>query len=76
MEKEIEANDYLNIERVTSKTTVLSKDVDVIESMIRKYIDPKASVCRQCPAQIRYAYKRLSDWFSTHKVIPPSESTD
>ncbi len=51
--------------------TVINKDeVKQMEYIIRKYVDHKATICPHCNAQIRFAHKRLTNWYNL--VIKPT----
>ncbi len=58
------------IQHLVTLTTIDKSGVKQMESIIRKYIDHKAVVCAHCSGQIKFAHKRLCNWYNL--VIKPS----
>jgi hypothetical protein len=55
--------DYHNIKRLLVMKSMGGDDIILMESLIRKYIDGKCKICRHCPAQVKFAHKRLTSWW-------------
>jgi len=61
----------LEIIQMLVNAKVINKDeVKQMEFIIRKYVDHKAVICPHCNAQIRFAHKRLCNWYNL--VIKPT----
>jgi adenine deaminase len=56
--------DIIKIKEVVKWTKITSKQVRELEALIKKYFDETCNVCGHCPAQIKYAHKRLVKWWS------------
>jgi hypothetical protein len=55
------------IERLTNLTSMTSGQVAELQTMVQTYIDPQCYICNTCPAQIRFAWTRLCEWWKTKK---------
>lgn len=63
--------DYNELTRISKLRVIDGGEAANIESIIRKHLDKNFYLCRNCPAQIRAAHKRLCNWLG---MIPiPSE---
>lgn len=51
------------IEVYVKKTSMTSPEVEVMKKLIRKYIDPQCEICSTCPAQVRFSWIRLCEWW-------------
>jgi hypothetical protein len=55
--------DYFIIKNLIGLNKMDSHQVIDMERIIRKYIDSKCTICRHCPAQVKFAHKRLVNWW-------------
>jgi hypothetical protein len=60
---DIRKEELEQIEYVLALKTTTKSDVHLMETMVKRYIDKTVHICRHCPAQIRMAHKRLSNWY-------------
>jgi hypothetical protein len=60
--------DKNDIEFLLNKTSITTAEVKILQRLIKTYIDPKCWICDTCPAQIRYAWVRLKEWWSEQNV--------
>lgn len=51
------------IEKLISLHSITTSGVMEMEKIMRKYIDKSCSVCAHCPGQIKFAHKRLTNWW-------------
>lgn len=56
-------SDKLLIEEYVKKTSMTKSEAKVLRTLVRKYIDPSCDICFTCPAAIRFAWVRLSEWW-------------
>jgi hypothetical protein len=61
---DIRKEELEQIEYVLALKTTTKADVHLMETIIKHYIDKHIHICRHCPAQIRMAHKRLSNWYT------------
>jgi NADH:ubiquinone oxidoreductase subunit F (NADH-binding) len=61
--------DIEKIKAVVKWTKINSQQVKEIERLIRLYFDESCNVCTHCPAQIKYAYKRLIRWWNDNQYL-------
>jgi len=53
------------IEQYVAKTSISTAEIKELQRLIRTYIDPSCWICQNgCPAQVRYAWIRLKEWWS------------
>lgn len=57
-------NDVLTFNQIIGWKRVTKQEVRLMQYVLRKYIDPKATICSHCPAQIQFAHKRVSNWWN------------
>jgi hypothetical protein len=65
---EIVEEEFNEIKRLMKLRIVHPQDVESIQKIVNKYIDPKMYLCRNCPAQIRAAHKRLTKWVEKNNL--------
>lgn len=63
--------DYNELERISKLRIIGGDETANIETIIRKYLDKNFYLCRNCPAQIRAAHKRICNWLEM--ITPPTE---
>jgi len=59
--------DKEKFERIINLKTATKEDVLVMQGLMVKYIDPKATICTKCPSQIRFAHNRIKIWYERNK---------
>ena len=42
---------------------VTKYEVGEMQRFMRKYIDPKCTICPHCPAQVKFAHNRIKNWW-------------
>jgi hypothetical protein len=55
--------DYINIIKIINATKLDGNGVILMENLMIKYVDAKCKICRHCPAQVKFAHKRLVNWW-------------
>lgn len=61
----IEKTDYLEAERLLKLIKFTKPDVESLETIMKKYVDPRCRVCNKCRSQIKFTLKRLENWFNS-----------
>jgi len=56
-------SDYILIEEILKYKKVTKQEVNNMQFIIRKYIDSKCTICPSCAAQIKFAHKRITNWW-------------
>lgn len=56
--------DKILINKIINQTSMTSSEVSKLQGLIQRYIDPKCWICNTCPAQIRFAWVRLKEWWA------------
>jgi hypothetical protein len=64
---EITRKEWEEVTRLIKLKIVDTSDVGSMESIIKKWIDKHMSICRHCPAQIRMAHRRLTNWYNRNQ---------
>jgi len=50
-----------------------NNDVQSMINIIREHIDSKISICNHCAAQIRFAQRRLMNWYNSQIINQEGE---
>jgi len=64
MELNINEDDLNLMEQIVLSKALNKDEVFAMQQLIRKYIDHTALVCSTCPAQVRFAHTRLTNWYN------------
>jgi hypothetical protein len=55
--------DFILTERIVSMTEMGMAEKEILQNLIRTYLDPGFAMCFTCDPQVRQAWKRLGDWW-------------
>ena len=69
----MDQNEKTRIEYLINLKRITSSEVRELTQLINKYVDPKMNVCSHCSAQIRFAQKRLKNWYENKQVTTVEE---
>lgn len=69
MNKIIEKEDIVTLEYILSLKRISSGEVHIMQNFINKYIDNKCFICTTCPAQIRFAFNRIENWYNRNQQM-------
>ena len=58
----IDKDGYETYQLIKVLKTASNEEVFMMEQFTKKYIDAKCTICRTCPAQIRFAFNRIINW--------------
>ena len=63
----IEKQDETLLRKIIVMKKVTKHEVEELEYILNKYIDNKATICTKCKSQIRFAHKRILNWYEKNK---------
>jgi len=62
--KYITLEDIEILEEILNYKKASTNEVVIMENFAKKYIDNKFNICRNCPAQIRFAHQRITSFYN------------
>lgn len=63
----ITTDDFNTLNDIMKYTNAGKTEIFTMQQFMRKYIDKNIMICQTCPAQIRFAYKRILSWYDKYK---------
>lgn len=69
----IEKQDETLLTKIIKLKSVTKEEVKDMEYIMKKYIDKKATICTKCKSQIRFAHKRILNWYDKNKTTTPTK---